>query len=296
LDKQPQQKKTHLSAQDAYGTKSCARRFGNNSSGLGAGEDTSIAGGSSMKKSLIQSLIVLTLIFIASAEARAIVQILPPNQIVAGQTQLFWAQAWWQWVLGVPCESSTTCTHNPNIDPTGAFAGTNNDGPVFFLAGNFGGTSSRTIAVPFGKPVFFPVVNRFFAAVGAHGNYDPSPCPNPLTLGCALDQVTPQINQATNLTVTIDSITITSPTITSFRQTSTSFFVVCLPKDNIFAVLFGIPLHAHCYFGHHPVWVQDGYYITLSNLSSGKHNLHFHGELPGGFVLDVTDTLNVVAP
>jgi hypothetical protein len=247
-----------------------------------------------MKKSLIQSLIGISLTFIVAADARATVQIVPPGQTVAGQTQLFWAQAWFQWVLGIPCESSTTCTQNPNLDPTGAFAGTNNNGPVFFLAGNFGGSSTRTITVPYGKPVFFPVVNSFFFAFSRNGRYDPSPCPNPLTLSCALSQVT-NVSQATNMTVQIDSTTLTNTTITSFRQTSKSFFVVCLPNDNVLAFIFGIPIPGHCYFGNHPVWVQDGYYITLSNLSLGTHNLHFHGEL-AGFSLDVTDTLNVVAP
>jgi hypothetical protein len=32
----------------------------------------------------------------------AAVQIVPPGNEVAGQSQLFWAQAWWQWALGAP--------------------------------------------------------------------------------------------------------------------------------------------------------------------------------------------------
>src|SRR5262249_22015247 len=99
-----------------------------------------------MKKSVCQSLILIgiTLIFAVAAVARADVQIVPPNQTVANQTQLFWAQAWWQWVLGI------NANVNPNLDQTGANASVSNGGPVFFLAGNFGGTSARTIAVPFG--------------------------------------------------------------------------------------------------------------------------------------------------
>jgi hypothetical protein len=79
-----------------------------------------------MKKSIIQSLIGITLIFAVAYEARADVKIVPPNQSVAGHTQLFWAEAWWQWIFSNPDAT------NPNNDLTGAFAGNGNTGPVFF--------------------------------------------------------------------------------------------------------------------------------------------------------------------
>ena len=69
--------------------------------------------------------------------AWADVQVVPPGDDVAGQSQLFWAQAWWQWALGIPAPN------NPLTDTTGADAGVNNGGPVFFLAGNFGGPPRR---------------------------------------------------------------------------------------------------------------------------------------------------------
>jgi hypothetical protein len=232
----------------------------------------------------MRSLIGIALIFAVAREARADVQILKPDQPVAGQTQLFWAQAWWQWILSIPAAT------NPGNDQTGAFAATGNNGPVFFLAGTFGGAASRTIVVPSGKPVFFPVVHQFFAAIGANGNFDPSPCKTPLTQSCAVDQVTSVINKATNMTVQIDDkiITTTTNPKNMFRETSTSFFVVTLPDNNV----LGLP--AGTYFPGNPVWVEDGYYIMLSNLSPGTHSLHWHAEIPTiMFFVDVTDTLNV---
>jgi hypothetical protein len=55
-----------------------------------------------MKKFIIQSLIGTTLILTVACEARADVQIVKPDQPVAGKTQLFWAQAWFQWLFSIP--------------------------------------------------------------------------------------------------------------------------------------------------------------------------------------------------
>jgi hypothetical protein len=235
-----------------------------------------------MTTSNIRILLCIITIF-AVAEARADVQIVDPNQPVAGQSQLVWAQTWWQWVLGI------NANVNPNLDQTGANASVNNGGAVFFLAGNFGGTSARTITVPSGKPVFFSVVNRFYGAFNGDGNFDPSPCAT-LSISCALAQV--DVKKAKKMSVYIDGITLTNQQITAFRQTSTSFFTVALPGNNVFGVPVG---HYNQCCATRPIWVQDGYYITLTKLSLGTHMLRFQGEL-SGFILDVTDTLNVVAP
>jgi hypothetical protein len=242
-----------------------------------------------MLKFIIRSIMGTAIIFAAVCDARAEnddVQIVKPDEPVAGHTQLYWAQTWWQWVLSIPDnmpKAPNPLFDNPSTTTTfaGAAAAIGNTGPVFFLAGTFGsGSTTRTITVPYGKPVFFPVVNGFFA------NFDPVAC-TPQTLKCALAQIPGPISKATNMTVTIDKKTITTQKINMFRQISTSFFAVTLPPSNIFGLDPGM------YFQNNPVWVQDGYYIMLSNLSLGKHSLHFHGEIPGT-VVDVTDTLSVV--
>lgn len=223
--------------------------------------------------------VVLTLGFAQQAWA---VQIVPPGNDVAGQSQLFWAQSWFQWAFGIPAPI------NPLNDTTGQYGGVNNNGPVFFVAGNFGGVSTRTITVPVGKPVFFPVLNSFYAPIGGDGNYDPTPCASPLTLACALQQVTPSMNSASNMAVQIDGITLDNSQIQQFRQTSTSYFTVELPQDNV----FGVPAFPCC---ANQFWVQDGYWIALDDLSAGTHVLHFQGDIPGSS-LDITTTLNVSVP
>jgi hypothetical protein len=99
----------------------------------------------------------------------------------------------------------------------------NNNGPVFFLAGNLsGGVSARTIEVPLGKPIFFPVINSFFVPINLDGTYNPSPCPSPLTLTCAIQAAS--FTQAEDMAVQIDSISLGNAQINQFRQTSTSYF------------------------------------------------------------------------
>jgi hypothetical protein len=240
-----------------------------------------------MLKSVLGLILAVALSLGIAQYAWADVQVVPPGNDVAGQSQLFWAQAWWQWALGVPAPN------NPLTDMTGADADVNNHGPVFFLAGSLNpGVYARTITVRVGKPVFFPVLNSFFAPIGSSGDLDPTPCSSPLTLSCALQQVTPIQDSATNMGVQIDGMPmppLDNTEIMAFRQTSTSFFPVALPQDNV----FGLTVQPCC--TDQPFWVQDGYYITLDGLSVGTHVLHFQGEIPG-FKLDVTDTLNVVVP
>jgi len=220
--------------------------------------------------------------------AWATVQIVPPSNNVAGQSQLYWAQAWWQWVLGIPTPN------NPLLDTTGADAGVNNNGPLFFLAGNFGGVSVRTIDVPDGKPVFFPVINSFFVPINSDGTFNSAPCPTPLTLSCAIQAAS--FTQVSGMAVSIDGVSLDNAQIEQHRQTSTSYFSVDLPgttvpPDNVLGVTGPIVPGAN-------TWTQDGFYITLDDLSVGTHVLRFEGEgvsLAGGPIsLDVTDTLVVV--
>src|SRR5215475_1055523 len=65
------------------------------------------------------------------------------------------ATSWWKWALETPA------SENPLTDTTGQFAAVNQSGRVWFLAGNTGSTTVRTVTVPSGKALFFPIVNVF---------------------------------------------------------------------------------------------------------------------------------------
>jgi hypothetical protein len=237
-----------------------------------------------MLRPRVPGVIGLFLVLAVVPPAQAQVQIPPPSQAIAGQSQLYWAQAWWQWLSGIPK------ANNPDLDVTGNNAAVQNEGPVFFLGGNFGGVSARTIKVPYGKSVFFPVLNQAFAAVDfTSGQYDPSPCSNPPTIQCAIQALS--VTKASNMSVQIDGVSLNNSDIQMHRQTSTSFFAVALSGNNI----YGTPVQNYnrcC--SSLPLWAQDGYYITLLNLSVGTHLLHFHAEIPTlPFSVDITDTLIV---
>ncbi len=68
--------------------------------------------------------------------------IAPPNSNPYGHSYGEWGGLWWRWALGIPAEQ------NPVVDSTGEFAGEGESGPVWFLAGNFGGTTERTVRPP----------------------------------------------------------------------------------------------------------------------------------------------------
>src|ERR1700736_2743901 len=52
-----------------------------------------------------------------------------------------WSARWWQWLLPIPPAL------NPNLDTTGVNCAQGQAGPVWFLAGTFGGSATRTCTV-----------------------------------------------------------------------------------------------------------------------------------------------------
>jgi hypothetical protein len=87
------------------------------------------------------------------AQAQTIDQ---PGSIVAGQPIADWTAGWWGWIM--PFQYGAT----PLDDTTGALANTNNNGPVFYVAGTSSGTANRTFTVPAGIPLLIPVLNQVY--------------------------------------------------------------------------------------------------------------------------------------
>ena len=207
----------------------------------------------------------MTGLILAGPTAAAVVD---PTASVAGVSQLTLSEQWWQWALSIPNAS------NPITDTTGANAGINNNGPVFFLAGNTGGSSTRSFNVPAGRPLFFPVLNGF----DVEFKNDPN-----CGLACAfafLDQL--NMSGATNLHATLDGVDLL--TFPNYRQRSTQFFTAHWSNPEPFA--FGLPE------GDYDV-VSDGYWVALDGLAPGAHTLVFSGMTPS-FTLEVTDNISAV--
>lgn len=199
--------------------------------------------------------------------------VIDPTQLVEGQSQLALSEQWWQWALGIPAASS------PLTDPDGSRANLNNNGNVFFLAGTLGGSASRTIQAPAGKPLFFPILNNIYVftpEVGeaCDGVADP--------VGCALPYI--DMSGATNLHATLNGQDLL--TYPSYRQTSTALSTVNLPAGSFWDGVLNTGDHA---------FVTDGYWVALEPLSRGSYTLAFGGEIAGG-TLEVVDILSVPEP
>ena len=67
-----------------------------------------------------------------------------------------WTAQWWQFIMSIPADI------NPITYEIGSRCMYGQRGPVWFIAGNFGGTASpstRGCAIPEGKAIFVPVLN-----------------------------------------------------------------------------------------------------------------------------------------
>ena len=182
------------------------------------------------------------------------------------------ATSWWKWALETPA------SENPLTDTTGQFAAVNQSGRVWFLAGNSGGTTVRTITVPSGKALFFPIVNFFDAEDGiAVGGGRLFSIPRPVQV--AQTFVSNVIATATGLSCEVDGNPL--PITTANLEQSTPFSLH-LPADNILEAPAGVYFPA----------VDSGYYVLLPPLSAGQHTIHWAGSITF-FPLSLDVTYNI---
>lgn len=190
--------------------------------------------------------------------------VLPPNSKPYGHTYSEWAAAWWQWALETPADQ------NPVTDETGEFCDVNQQGRVWFLAGNFGGTTVRTCTVPLGKALFIPLANTAWIQFPE----DP-----PFSVEELREIIRPFWDDAL-LTCEIDGVSLRN--LDGYREDS-AVFDVDFPEGNV----YGLDP------GNYSPCVDNGYYLMLAPLKRGQHTIHFTAQASGGFSLDVTYHLTV---
>jgi hypothetical protein len=193
-----------------------------------------------------------------------------PGATVKGQMLGEYAADWWKWASAAPNPV------NPTLDTTGANAGINQGKKVFFLAGGPGGTFNRTVRIPSGVNVFFPVANTIWVTF-------PTDPVLPVEEYRAI--IRPIVDELSGLYATIDGCPID---VAPHREVDpyAGGFEVTVPQNN----LYGLDP------GTYGPSVTDGYWLMLSPLSKGKHTITF-GTNPtsaGGFDLDVTYNITVV--
>ncbi len=193
-----------------------------------------------------------------------------------------WSGAWWRWAYSIPADI------NPVMDSTGQNAGVGQSGPVWFLAGAFGtGATERTVTLPAGKALFFPIANEVWVNLPAFGDNPWSPAQDVLARSIIGDLM----NAFVTLTCQIDGRPV--PNLSAYRcQTPAGEdYMVTFPDNNVLQALGWLPgLTA----GTYGPSVDDGYYLMLAPLAAGKHTLHFTAaNADGSFSLDVTYHLTV---
>jgi len=233
---------------------------------------------------------------IASAQDSRVVS---PSSLPGGLTYEEWSAKWWQWAESSPADENPIALtpYPPGYD---CGMGQDSNSPVFFLAGTFGKTTTRNCNIPPQKMIFFPIVNL----LNDFPCPDPSFAPGPkqsleqfLTIGYRPNIGARQfIDHATELSATLDGAPIhvdlsLPPAASPFRATSSIFEF----KGDRSLTVFD-----PCITGGGQHGVSDGYWIMLTPLSPGQHNLHFRGTEsflefppPNTFTVDVTYYLTV---
>lgn len=205
--------------------------------------------------------------------------IAPAHSSPYGQTYGEWSGAWWRWAYSFPAGED----QNPVQDPTGALAGLGQSGPVWFLAGSFGQTVTRTATVPAGKALFFPIINTGWINIPELGD-DPW---SDDQRAYAKAFIAPFIDNAFNLSCTIDDVEVAD--IASYRSVTPdgAEYMVTFPENG----LWGLPA------GDYGPTVDDGIYLMVAPLRPGQHTIHFtaasQGSFAGDFALDVTYHLTI---
>jgi hypothetical protein len=185
-----------------------------------------------------------------------------------------WTAAWWQWAAAFAPDV------NPVIDPDGTYAGQGQSGPVWFLAGTFGGTAERNITIPLDKYLLLPLANSEWDTTP--GLWNPLGLPDPLSVE-DIRAITDYWVRDTDVTCTVDGQAVHRPH--SYRVKSPVF---SMNFDPDFAVWAGYPAP------YVRTAVSDGYWLILYPLDTGSHVIHFTANNPvTGFSLDVTYNITV---
>jgi hypothetical protein len=206
----------------------------------------------------------------------------PPNSQPHGKTYGEWGAEWSQWLVGIPAAM------NPALDATGEFGDVDQSGPVWFLAGTLSGSAERTLTVPAGKALFFPLVSYL------SWDTDDLEAAKDLaeSLGLDPDDLTTEelirlyananVDPGAELTLVIDGVALRD--LRQYRADSPSFDIL----DTDLIDDFGLPI------SQPNLAVAAGYWIMLAPLPAGRHTIHFIAEeFDGSIVVDVTYHLTV---
>jgi hypothetical protein len=206
-----------------------------------------------------------------------------PDTIVAGRTITDWAAKWTTWGLQAPADS------NPLTDTTGQFAGTDNGGKIFFIAGPINATadtppSERTFNVPLGKTLMIPVITVF----ATEGKGIPASKPEFGThYRAEVNSELQDWDNNSSLFASVDGQAIHN--LRDYRV-ETDFFPMGNVKSSSLLENFGVPAGTPT-----DNTKAEGYWLMLENLPKGTHTLDFGGSFSGGFLSAYPHTIDRIA-
>jgi hypothetical protein len=198
--------------------------------------------------------------------------VLPPNSNAYGKGYDELAAEWLVWVSAIPAPT------NPLFDSDGSFAATDQAGKVWYLVGTTGGSATRSVTVPTGTALFFPIVNTFWINTPETGD----PVWSDDFEADVRELLATQMDTAENLVLEIDGKAV--PNVYALRAASPVAMCMVPAEDNIFDVPLN-PVPREC--------LADGYWALVPPLSVGKHTIHFAGAFGDSFALDVTYKVTV---
>jgi hypothetical protein len=216
-------------------------------------------------------LLIAALVCVGFTKINSAVAVIAPTAKIEGKSYAEWSAAWWQWALSLPAND------NPFFDEGVSVNGANGQsGKVWFLTGviNESGTAARTLTVPKGTMLFFPVINTEASTleVGTpfYGSNETELRETALSFALA------------NAFAQIDGVPVQNLDRYTFLSPLFSFSV---PDDNVLGVPSGEGFS-----------VSNGVYLMLAPLPVGQHVIHFGGTFADfAFSLDITYVIDVSA-
>jgi hypothetical protein len=199
-----------------------------------------------------------------NANGNAEVAIIPPGQNYEGLNYGEWGAKWWQWVFSIPYAGG----QHPLFDQSGEYADIGQSGNVWFLGGVMWangqdppvGPVTRTITVPSGTALFFPIAN------GENNNVEAT--------GLTLPQLWETQNwlydlKDNNLYATVDGKPVQG---LADYLTISPVFGIYLTSDNVLYSAWGIGEYDPSYV--YPD-VAAGFFLMVKPLPVGKHTITF---------------------
>ena len=224
--------------------------------------------------------------------ARGASYVLKPDLVHYGASYSEWAVRWVQWAYEIPLDN------HPLFDTVGTDVGVGQVDPVWFLGGVFGelavpteARAERTIDVPYGVALFFPILNAIMDNVGClPEDWGPDKSSTELR-EFAYDLV----NEVGDIYCYVDGDKIIDTVglagAVEFRAIAAEFSAY-IPANNLFVGLCGDPPLETVVT---PI-ATDGIWMMLGPMQPGMHELHFGGAFPnyGPFIIDITYHVNVL--